>query len=779
MADVTLRESLDVMRSFLRAGHLAEAFALGRHILSFYPKHIETYTVLAQVSLATNDIAGANDLLRRVLSSDPENVIALAGMALISEAQDKQDEALWYLERAYEIQPSNDELRGELLRVREQYYGTAPARVELTAGALARVYARQGQYAQAVSEYRRLLRSETQRYDAQVGLAETLYRAGRTDEAAQVAQAVMADAPYSLKPNLILGALWSENAVPEAQQFLQRAHQLDPEHRVARDLLGDRFDGTEPPRLPEMGETLVTPAVLPPTVQPNPADAYPIERDTARAALLLSEIERAQELEASAQEPLVADSQTLERVEWERTESESSTLGTVAKVAAGVFALDLAADALEPAEESFADAAPELSPAQTSVTVAAVTFSSDPTLEEIAAAERTNAEEENSITPAPVEKVGRGKSEGVSTEVLAAAAAALATSIALDKSNQPAPTRRTHSAIPKVRPVIPGNTEKLPSWLYLSATPANANASFDALPDSTAEGGAPASTQPDRPDWLVQAQAASESEPVRVNVDEGLPDWLKPAAVVGASAVVISELDKPTESPFAATTDESKIESGEDTLPLEQPPVPEPIVSGAKVQTAESEFNPAVPLAAVTTADIIADRSDDETPMPVVAAPGAEQVPEAESSSVADSPSVQAESLEQDTIAPAAVAAAVVIAEPLADELPALEPVAAVPVTEERPQTQAQPDSATMLQMARDKRDRGDLKGALDLYERVMHRRPNHLDQVTLDLEAIVNAGGAPLSANRLLGEAYAMAGRFKESLVQYRTAMGKKPTGS
>jgi tetratricopeptide (TPR) repeat protein len=221
MADVTLRESLDLMRSFLRAGHLAEAFALGRHILQFYPKHIETYTVLAQVSLATNDMAGANDLLRRVLSSDPENVIALAGMALISEAQDKQDDALWYLERAYEIQPSNDELRGELLRMREQYYGTAPTRVELTPGALARVYARQGQYAQAVNEYRRLLRNESQRYDAQVGLAETLYRAGRTDEAAQVAQTVMADAPYALKPNLILGALWSENAVPEGQLTVQ------------------------------------------------------------------------------------------------------------------------------------------------------------------------------------------------------------------------------------------------------------------------------------------------------------------------------------------------------------------------------------------------------------------------------------------------------------------------------------------------------------------------------------------------------------------------------
>jgi lipopolysaccharide biosynthesis regulator YciM len=99
---------------------------------------------------------------------------------------------------------------------------------------------------------------------------------------------------------------------------------------------------------------------------------------------------------------------------------------------------------------------------------------------------------------------------------------------------------------------------------------------------------------------------------------------------------------------------------------------------------------------------------------------------------------------------------------------------AASTISIERAPTQAQPDSATMLQMARVKRDAGDIKGALDLYERVMHRRPNHLDQVTADLQAIVGAGGAPTSANRLLGEAYAMVGRFKESLEQYRIAMGK-----
>jgi hypothetical protein len=83
-------------------------------------------------------------------------------------------------------------------------------------------------------------------------------------------------------------------------------------------------------------------------------------------------------------------------------------------------------------------------------------------------------------------------------------------------------------------------------------------------------------------------------------------------------------------------------------------------------------------------------------------------------------------------------------------------------------------DALTLISNARDRRATGDLKGALDMYERAMHRRPNHLDEIIKDLQEVVSMPNAPSSANRMLGEAFAMAGRFKESLEQYRIAMGK-----
>ncbi len=386
MADVLLREYVDQLRDTLRAGKYADAFALGQHILHYFPKHVETYTLLAQACLETDDLAGATDLFRRVLSADPENILALAGMALLSETQDKYDDALWYLERAYEVQPSHDDLRRELLRVREMFYGAAPARLELTSGALARVYARQGQYAHAINEFRRLLRTDSKRYDARVGLAETLYRAGRTDEAAQVAQSVMADAPFALKPNLILGTLWSENAVPEGQQFLKRAQQLDPEHRVARQLIGAHFADGQTPRLPQLGERAIS-SPLDDQEIGAVSQTFTTDAATIRAAEFLRELERAQEPEPELEEPLFGDLDALSLVEnipvvAEPIPAPSQPVAEeiVAPIVEEIAPQTLEAEPAPPVAEMRVEPIPE--------TPALETIAPDTTLQEIAQAEQ-------------------------------------------------------------------------------------------------------------------------------------------------------------------------------------------------------------------------------------------------------------------------------------------------------------------------------------------------------------------------------------------------------
>lgn len=738
MADILLRDVVQEMRAAFQAGKYSDALALGRHILHFYPKHLETYTLLAQVSLASNDLASANDLLRRVLSADPENVSALAGMALVSEAQEQHDNALWYLERAYEIQPTNDELRAEFVRVRELFYGTAPARIELTPGALARGYARQGQFAQAVNEFRRLLRGDSKRFDARVGLAEALYRAGRTDEAAKIAQSVMADAPFALKPNLIIGALWSENAVPEGEQFLERAHQLDPEHRVARDLLGERFNGRQAPRLPAPEEML--PATETRTTKTETADA-----ETARASQIWTEIERPQEANVAAAEPLYADPDALMRGEQEPPHVEHE--------------ITQAPPQAEPPIRVEAPNETIIEPGYAEATAR------DDTLREIFQAEKASAEQEKaeraeSPEPKPTskfaERAARTRSEGLQTDAIAAAAAALASSIVIDKSKQPSPARRAHPAIPKVRPVIAGAQDRLPSWLYLSATPANAPAAFEPTPLTTADKVAPLSTrETKRSDWLVEAQAAHEQQ---VESQANLPDWLKPPGSEQGTAI---SPRTPREDIPSWLETESAIDTTQATT-LATPSEPSSAV-GMPNQTGDADqtTEPATP----PTQKVVVE-SESETP-------SWKQVIDAELPFVSEQETrstISRVAKETDAASRTATEVPGTNVETAREE----EPVPAVETPTSPSPMQSLPDSATMLKMARDKRAAGDLKGALELYERVMHRRPNYLDQVINDLQSVVEAGGAPLTAHRLLGEAYAMAGRYKESLEHYRIAMGK-----
>ncbi len=718
MADVILREYVEQLRAQVQARQLSDAFALGRHILRYYPKHIETYVVLAQASLEADDLTGATDLFRRVLSADPENVLALAGMALIHETQDRNDEALWYLERAFEIQPANDELRRELMRVRELYYGAHEERLELTPGALARIYARQGQYAPAVNEFRRLLRHESQRYDARVALAETLYRAGRVDEAAQLAQNVLQDAPFSLKPNLILGVLWTDNSVAEGQIYLDRAQALDPEYRVARDVIGARFAEMPPPRLPVQEQSVSA-------TRPAPEPSAPAESAPVEAAELFS-----------VPEDIEEKLRAIERAEQAaqaKTRVKEIAEPPAAVVATSVIAAEKITETRAP-EPIVETRAPE------PIVETRASEPTDATLAEIAAAEQQHAaavEPQVEITPPPTETLApraRPKADAIPTDAIAAAAAALANSIAVDKLKQPAPARRTHPALPKVRPVISGAAEKLPAWLRLGATPAQAAASFDAPPPSQVERLAPIVTPETQappenpPDWLVQAQAqAPMPDASVVETDADLPDWLKSAVVVAQAENTVA-----TQAPASETA------------------APPPQESGAPVQAELPEWlRPPTQISVETPTAEIAAPDEPQADIPRTAVPIAAAAPEpTRQEPVAPTPSQE----------PAAEASGETAAPAAGDATGALGKL----------------DARALIQVARFKRDNGDLKGALDSYERAMHRRPNHLDEIIGDLQTLMEQPELPLAAHRLLGEAYAMAGRFKESLEQYRLAMKK-----
>ncbi|HYN89304.1 MAG TPA: tetratricopeptide repeat protein, partial [Ardenticatenaceae bacterium] len=215
------------------------AIEMARHLLGQYPKCINGYRLLSQAALERGDYHEAGDLFRRVLSADPEDFIARAGLALVYRQEGALDEAIWQMLRAYELVPGNAEVREHLRQLFEERDDRAPGRFKLNSAGLARIYMRDGWYERAADELRAQLDAEPDRVDLRVALVECLWRAGQRGEAAETAAEVLQELPYCLKANLLLGQALAEEGDSElAWQYLHVAQALDPENAVAQRLFG-------------------------------------------------------------------------------------------------------------------------------------------------------------------------------------------------------------------------------------------------------------------------------------------------------------------------------------------------------------------------------------------------------------------------------------------------------------------------------------------------------------------------------------------------------------
>ena len=234
--NTTLRALINQAERLVRAGVCEEAIALCHAILRRYPRYARCYRILGEAYLSLAEYEEAARLFRRVLGVHPEDPIPYAGLGIIFEERGLLEEAIWQLERAFELAPGRDELRHELGRLYKRR--GSPGHVHLTRAALARLYARGGLWNKAVGELRDLLVREPYRLDLRVTLARTLWRARRREEAAEVAQSILDQAPNCLVALLILGTYWCrERRDEEGRALLDRAQELDPENREAVRLL--------------------------------------------------------------------------------------------------------------------------------------------------------------------------------------------------------------------------------------------------------------------------------------------------------------------------------------------------------------------------------------------------------------------------------------------------------------------------------------------------------------------------------------------------------------
>ena len=141
MAKVSLRIYNREIEGLVDSGQLDEAIAHCRHILNDYPKHLETYRMIGKAYLEAKRYSEATDIFERVLMAVPDDFVAHVGMSIIHDEQKNMDAAIWHMQRAFEVQPSNAAIQAELQRLYGRRDGIEPPKIRLTRGALAHMYA--------------------------------------------------------------------------------------------------------------------------------------------------------------------------------------------------------------------------------------------------------------------------------------------------------------------------------------------------------------------------------------------------------------------------------------------------------------------------------------------------------------------------------------------------------------------------------------------------------------------------------------------------------------
>lgn len=229
MSTISLRAYNNEIDSFIDQSRLDEAIANCRHILSRFPKHIDTYRLLGKAYLENNQTSNAADIFQRVLSAVPDDFISHVGMSVIREEEGNLASAVLHMEKAFERQPYNSEIQVELRRLYGKRDGMEPPKVRLTQGALARMYIRGDLFNQGISELKTAIKESPDRYDLKTLLAETYQLGEQPAKAIDLASDILKKYPFNLVANRILAkSLKTHDHPKEMAICTKRLYALSP-----------------------------------------------------------------------------------------------------------------------------------------------------------------------------------------------------------------------------------------------------------------------------------------------------------------------------------------------------------------------------------------------------------------------------------------------------------------------------------------------------------------------------------------------------------------------
>ena len=233
-----LRAVLDEAEGSLFADLPRAALALCRVALQRYPRCIRANVITASALWALGESEGAVRAVRVILQADPEHLMARYLLATALE-DDHLDEAIADMEIAFSLSPANPDVREALKRLVHTRDRVVPPPPRAGRDALARTYARAGQWDRVLAECLDLTAAHPSRVDLKVLLLEARWRLGQVSQAMALCQDLLAGNPYCLKADLILGDIWLQAGKAEAAEVhFGKALALDPEGSMAAMLFG-------------------------------------------------------------------------------------------------------------------------------------------------------------------------------------------------------------------------------------------------------------------------------------------------------------------------------------------------------------------------------------------------------------------------------------------------------------------------------------------------------------------------------------------------------------
>lgn len=240
MGRTALRDSLRGAEAEIAAGHPEQALARVQEVQARYPRALPVQRVLGEVYLALRKSREALGSLDRALAGNPEDARACCARSIVNQIQGDTLAALAWYRRACDLSPDDKMLRAAYRELAANLGQPpyAPSRM-----GLARLYLRGDLFAHAIREFETLVAEQSDALEAQVGLAESLWRADQFVAATEWCRRLLANAPSCVKALLILAVTEHDAGhMDEAQRLLRRASELDPDQQIAQTLFADRLD---------------------------------------------------------------------------------------------------------------------------------------------------------------------------------------------------------------------------------------------------------------------------------------------------------------------------------------------------------------------------------------------------------------------------------------------------------------------------------------------------------------------------------------------------------